>query len=158
MVGSGYDEAGSTEYLCLHEEPQFLNTNPGLQPHRGRLYGTEYEVLDSPPAFGNMFRHNAPCAVCYTPIRNTKITIPARTSCPPSWTVEFYGYYMSGSFKHTAHYGRAPACVDVNSESVPGSARHDVKSTMFFLETTCTGIHCPPYSEGAEISCVVCTK
>ena len=41
----------------------------------------------------------------YTPIRNTKITIPARTSCPPSWTMEFYGYYcnMSGYFKDLVH-------------------------------------------------------
>ena len=58
MAGSGYDEAGSTEYLCLHEEPQFLNTNHGLQPHRGRLYGTEYETHDNP-------QHVTPqCSMC----------------------------------------------------------------------------------------------
>ena len=71
---------------------------------------------------------------------------------------------MSGYFKDLVHVGRAPVCVDANSESVPGSARHDVKSMMYsvlsVLETTCTGIHvhCPPYFEGAEISCAVCTK
>lgn len=147
--------AGSAEYLCFPQDPELININPGLQHHRGRLYGTEYESLDGPPAFGNMVRHNAPCAVCYTQSRNVRITIPAKTSCPPSWTREYYGFLMAG---YRDSHGRVPACVDSESESVPGSAGHDIKSLVYFLETTCIGVDCPPYSDGAEITCAVCTK
>lgn len=157
VVGSHFREAGIAEYLCLHNEPEFLITNPGLQHHRGRLYGTEYESLDSPQAFASIFRHDAPCSVCYSAARSTKITIPGRITCPSSWTREYYGYLM-GNMWHATHKTRVPICVDVNAESIAGSAAHTVQSTMYFLETTCTGINCPPYSNGAEVTCVVCTK
>ena len=155
MAGSSYNHAGSAEYQCLHQQPQFLRTTPGIQQGRGFLYGTEYEALNSPPAFSDMFRHDAPCAVCYTPTRTAKITIPARTSCPPSWTREYHGYLMADRYSHKP---RIPVCIDVNAESVAGSARHNVRSLLYFLETTCTGIRCPPYSNGGEIACAVCTK
>ena len=157
VVGNFAYEGGSAEYICLHKQPQFLRTTAGLQPHRTRLYGTEYEFLDSPPAMGNLLRHNAPCSVCYTSARSTKIVIPGRTSCPSSWTREYYGYYMSEA-QYNNHKSKAPVCIDVNAESVPGSAGHIVKSVIHFMETTCLGINCPPYFNGAEITCAVCTK
>ena len=157
VVGSQQLEAGSAEYLCLHNIPEFLQTTPGQQNHRARLYGTEYEALSSPPAFSDILRHDAPCSVCYTPSRSTKITIAGRITCPDSWTREYYGYLMgAGLFTH--HRSRLPICVDVNPESVAGSAAETVTSSLYFVETTCTGISCPPYSDGAEIACVVCTK
>ena len=90
-VGSAYSHAGSAEYLCLHNTPEFLKSTPGRQEQRTRLYITEYEALDSPPAFSSIFRYDAPCSVCYTPSRSTKITIPGRITCPDSWTREYYG-------------------------------------------------------------------
>ena len=155
MAGSAWDQAGTAEYQCLHQQPEFIRTTPGIQNARGYLYGTEYESLDSPPAFSDMFRHDAPCAICYTPTRTAKITIPARTSCPDSWTKEYYGYLMTDKYSHSS---RVPVCVDVNAESVAGSAVQNGRSLLYFLETTCTGIRCPPYSNGAEIACAVCTK
>lgn len=159
MAGSAWHSSGSSEYLCLHQQPEFLRTTPGLQAGRGRLHGVEYEARDSAPAFSNIEHHDAPCTVCYTPTRNTKITIPGRISCPPSWTREYYGYLMaSGQYPNQAS-GRVPACIDVNPESVPGSAGHaNQPGELYFLETTCIGIRCPPYSNGVEITCAVCTK
>jgi hypothetical protein len=160
MAGTVWDQGGSAEYQCLHWQPQFLRTTPGIQEGRAKLYGTEYEARASPPTFGNMQGHNAPCAVCYTPSRTAKITIPTRTSCPPSWTREYYGYLMAPKSEH--HSLKVPVCVDVNAESVPGTATRtvarNVGSQLFFIETTCSEIPCPPYFVGAEISCTVCTK
>ncbi len=153
-VGSHYTQAGSAEYLCLHDKPQFLQTTAGIQTQRSQLYGTEYE---SHAAFSNIFRHDAPCSVCYTPTRHTKIIIPGRISCPPSWTREYYGYYMTSGY-FADQKNKVPVCVDVQAESIPGSSAHTVTSLLYFMETTCTGIRCPPYSNGAEITCVVCTK
>ena len=120
VVGTPWDQGGSAEYLCLHWQPQFLGTTPGFQEGHAKLYGTEYEARANPPAFSNIREHNAPCAVCYTPTRNTKITIPARTSCPPSWTREYYGYLMAPKSGH--HSLKVPACVDINAETVPGTS------------------------------------
>lgn len=157
VVGSHHSQAGSSQYLCLHNEPQFLQTTPGLTLHHGRLYGTEYEPIGNAPAFTDMLYHEVPCSVCYSFGRSTTITIPGRTECPPSWTREYYGYLMSESY-HSHHKSRAPVCVDVDAESIPGSSEANIRSILYFLETTCTGINCPPYSEGAEITCAVCTK
>lgn len=157
VVGSHRQEAGSSNFLCLHREPQFLRTSPGLTRQRGRLYGTEYESTTNTPTFSSIFRHDVPCSVCHTSGRTAKITIPGRTSCPPSWTREYYGYLMGEEYI-SIHRSRVPICVDVNAESVPGSAGHNVRSLLYFIETTCIGINCPPYSDGAEITCAVCTK
>lgn len=156
MTGSKFDEAGSAEFLCLHERPQFLRTTHRVQRERAYIYGTEYFTVDSPPAFSGRAHHNVPCSVCYTPIRTAKITIPGRTLCPPSWTREYHGYFMTDWYAHSG--SEVPVCVDVDSESVPGSsARHD-NSLLFFIENRCAGILCPPYFDVAELSCVVCTK
>ena len=157
VVGSHCHHAGNSDFLCLHNEPEFLQTTPGQQNHRTRLYGTEYETLSSPPAFSDILRHDAPCSVCHTPSCSTKITIPGRITCPDSWTREYYGYLMS-EHHYDQHQSRLSICVDENAESVGGSAAQNVASVLYFMETTCTGISCPPYSDGAEIACVVCTK
>lgn len=157
VAGGRWNEATTAEFLCLHQQPQFLRTTGGFQEGRGRLYGTEYEAVDSPPTFGSIFRHNAPCAVCYIPTRFAKVMIPTRTSCPPSWTREYYGYLMSEKY-HADHRNKVPVCVDVGAESVAGSSPQHVHSLLYFMETHCDGIRCPPYFSGAEITCAVCTK
>ena len=155
VAGSGYnDDGGSSNYLCLHTQPQFLATTPGVQASRGYLYATEYQTTSSPPALGHKRFHDVPCAVCYSSGRTATITIPGRTSCPSSWTREYYGYLMAD--RHT-HNTRTPVCVDVSAESVPGSETNYFASELFFMETRCPGL-CPPYSDGAEVTCVVCTK
>ena len=156
-AGSAFYESGSTDYHCLHAQPQFLRTTAGLQTYRGRLYGTEYDSVDTPPDLANQVRHEAPCSVCYSRTRSTKITIPGRISCPSSWTREYYGYLM-GNTHQSDRGSRSPACVDVNAESVPGSSSDNTKSIFAFIEFTCIGINCPPYANGAEVTCVVCTK
>ena len=157
-VGSSFDEAGSADYLCLHSQPEFLHTTRGQQTHRGKLYATEYETDDSSPAFtNNMHRHDAPCSVCYSPSRSTKITIPGRITCPSSWTREYHGYLM-GADHHARRGSRSPVCIDVNATTLPESAPHLLKSRFYFYEVTCLGIDCQKYFDGAEVTCVVCTR
>ena len=128
-VGSAHNEAGSANYLCLHSQPQLLKTTAGQQTWRGKLYSTEYEPYDSSPAFGNVNRHDAPCAVCYSAARSTKITIPGRISCPATWTKEYHGYLMGASHQ-TPKGSRSPVCVDVNPESIPGTGGHNCCTSM----------------------------
>ena len=107
--------------------------------------GTEYLAQERPPAFSDMAYHDAPCAVCYAPTRTAKITIPGRTSCPPSWTKEYCGYLMADRHVGNHASGRVPICVNANSESVPGSTARESGSFLYFIETTCDGIPCSAY-------------
>ena len=87
--------------------------------------------------------------------------IPAKTTCPPSWTREYYGYLMSSYYGHKRTMFE---CVDSDAESVPGSAASTDGHLFYFVEARCTGIACPPsqssrdYVDGRELSCTVCTK
>ena len=152
-------QGGGSQYLCLTNEPEFLEFTPGEQPGRSKLYGAEYETLDnfSPPVFGNLLDFNIPCAACYTMERGNKIMIPARVTCPPSWTREYYGYLMSGA-SFDSHYRISYECMDVDAEGIPGSEGSINGAAFYFTEVLCHGISCPPYADGTEIPCVVCTK
>ena len=156
VTGSRYDEAGSAQYHCLHRQPQFLDITSGVQANRAYIYGTKYQLFSS-SSISNVNGNNAPCAVCYTPTRNTKITIPGRITCPPSWTREYYGYFVTDRSHSGRVSGRVPVCIDKNAESVPGTTAGST-SLFYFIETRCNGIPCQPYFDGAELTCAVCTK
>ena len=158
-AGSFFDDTGGgANHLCLpDEDPEFLNVTDGVQSSRARLYGTEYEAEQNPPNFGAMEEHNVPCAVCYTPTRGTMIMIPAKVNCPTSWTREYYGYLMSAQY-NTPHRRTMFECVDSDAESVPGSGANDNGAVLYFTEARCNGIACPPYEDGKELACTVCTK
>ena len=48
--------------------------------------------------------------------------IPAKITCPKTWTTEYQGYLMT---QHYAHKRNAVyECVDKDAESIPGSIAH----------------------------------
>ena len=69
---------------------------------------------------------------------------------------EYEGYLMSGYKSHTR---TSYKCVDGNPEVVTGMSENTDGALFYFVEAQClyTG-HCPPYIDGAELTCVVCTK
>ena len=82
--------------------------------------------------------------------------IPAKTTCPTSWTREYYGYLMSDRYGHRRTMFE---CVDRYAESVPGTAASRGGALFYFVESRCNyGIACPPYADGRELACTVCTK
>ena len=148
---------GGSKYLCLPDHPEFLNVTLGFQRRRSEVYGADYESHNTPPAFRDLLHFNVPCVACYTSARGAKIMIPGKVNCPSSWTREYYGYLMS---ENNSHRGRmAYECMDLNAESFPGSVAADIGGAEFyFTEISCVGSLCPPYREGFELPCVVCTK
>ena len=145
---------GGANYLCLPEDPEYtLPSRPGVNA-AGRLYGAEYEA----PITG-AHDHNVPCAVCDAMSRERVLMIPAKTSCPPSWTREYYGYLMTESIgSSTIHYRTTFECVDKDQESIDGSHANQDGVLFYHVEATCTGIDCPPFDPAKELNCVVCTK
>ena len=167
MASSNYNNpGGGANYLCLPNDPQPLQTTRGLQGERAKLYGVEYHFRpDNNNRLSNIWLHNPPCAVCYTSQRETVLMLPAKPTCPSSWTLEYAGYLVAEQRQHNSQ--AVFECLDKNPECIPGTAGYNNPSGspayggfFYFTEVaTCApGIPCPPYSEGMELSCAVCTK
>ena len=153
--GSHYShQGGGANYLCLPNNPDYSSYQPGNQGGT-YLYGTEYQTFSGQP-FHSMDNHDVPCAVCYIATRGTVLMIPAKMTCPSSWTQEYRGYLMASHYsqQHRSMF----ECVDRNPESLPGSAANLNGARFFHTESTCDTLPCPPYVSGRETTCVVCTK
>ena len=152
-TGAHYTQKGGTsDHVCLPDEPQYLEYQAGVQG-RSPLDGVEYETNGQP--LHNVHDHNVPCAVCHSSTRASVIMIPARLSCPSTWTLEYSGYLMSAGY---AHHRSSTECVDKNPEAVPGCASNTNGALFYHMEATCNCILCPPYVAEKELTCAVCTK
>ena len=108
-------EGGGANLLCMPADPQYtLNYQSGVRGH-SYIYKAVYE---SPLRGGH--RHSVPCAVCHVSTRPAVFMIPAKTSCPSSWTREYYGYIMT-SYRYQGRGRLKFECVDEDQESLPGS-------------------------------------
>ena len=157
-AGTWYTQrGGGANYLCLPEQPQYSTYTAGTGSSRAYLYGAEYQTggPDNGP-FHSVHQHNVPCAVCYTSTRETVVMIPARLTCPSSWTQEYQGYLMA---EYHNHYRTMFECVDQSPQSIPGSIANTDGALFYHIEVKCNhGIPCPPYGTQKEVTCVVCTK
>ena len=154
--GSSFDQTGGgANYVCLPKVPEFMSKS--VPRSYAFMYGAEYEDVNN--IFPGKHDHNAPCAVCYTSTKTVKLLIPAKTSCPSSWTREYKGYLMTDRHNHKRN--AVYECVDENPESiaVDGSVGDTNGALFYFILPTCgTGLPCPPYVTNKAITCVVCTK
>ena len=154
ITGGGWFDhtGGGANYVCLPKDPQYLSTNVPL--YSSYMHGTEYINVNN--IFSGKHDHNVPCAVCYTSTKSVKLMIPARTSCPSSWTREYKGYLMAERHSHGSN--KVYECVDENPESIDGSGAYTGGALFYFTRSTCNGLPCPPYVNNRAITCVVCTK
>ncbi len=129
-----------------------LRYQGGVRDH-AYIHGTEYEQ-----PLQTTHNHNAPCAVCYVSTRPTVVMIPAKASCPPTWTREYYGYIMT-THKNVYHHRTMFECVDQDQETLPGSFADTNGAVFYHVEAYCgTGLPCPPYNNHQELNCAVCSK
>ncbi len=147
-------QGGAANYLCMPDNPDYLRYGAGVQGYSS-VYGVEYETSSSTDPLRSVFQHDAPCAVCCTSAREIVLMIPAKTQCPPSWTLEYTGYLMSASNSQRRSMFE---CIDKDPQSVPGSATNTNPALFYHTEATCSEFLCPPYDPQKELTCVVCTK
>ncbi|XP_060588971.1 short-chain collagen C4-like [Ruditapes philippinarum] len=160
-AGSYYTHSGgAANYLCLPGDPQWAYYEDSVGSG-GKVYGGEYELGDSHGNGGshylgsNVRDEDAPCAVCQSP-RSSVLMIPSRLNCYPGWTKEYSGYLMSGHYQHAS--ATEFVCVDSHVDVVPGG-HPDQEGRLFYLvEGICGSLKCPPYVNGRELTCVVCSK
>jgi len=108
-AGPHYNVGGSgSNFLCLHETPQWKTYFDGHQYVTGSIYGAEYEAWNAGQVHpqNNVFseennggnpivKNPIPCAFCYVQGRSSVAMIPARTECSDGWTTEYAGYLVS---------------------------------------------------------------
>ena len=154
--GSQYHEhGGAADLLCLPDDPEYSICGSGVNGD-SPLRGAGYRSSSGQPLNSND-RHNIPCAVCYTSIRDTLLMIPAKLTCPTDWTTEYTGYLMAAHYNHN---GRTLfKCIDHQPESVPGLDGCDANNALYYhVEATCNSLSCPPYDAEKKVTCVICTR
>ena len=160
--GSHYThKGGASSMLCLPKDPDWEagKTSDTLQRTAGLLYGAEYEDGSGRNnyLFGERHHdHDVPCVVCETTKRSTVLMIPGRSKCHAGWTLEYAGYLMAGYYDHdgaTDYY-----CIDKDPENLPDGTANDNGYVLYFVEARCGSLRCPPYENGREFQCAVCTK
>ena len=154
-AGSHYSETGGgANYICLPDEPEFLSYTPGIAETQSYIYGAEYDAYGGPLSPRN--EHNVPCVVCYVSTRVSYLMIPAKITCPKTWTTEYQGYLMAEHYSHKRN--AVYECVDKDAESIPGSVANTNGALFFHVQAQCNGLLCPPYNRKKELACVICTK
>ena len=153
--GTNYvTQGGAADKICLPEDPEYVAETSGISlTLYSIVQGAEYELFSGPNA--NVSEHNAPCAVCYVPTRATTIMVPAKTSCPSSWTREYYGYLMT---ERDNHHRSSYNCLDNSPDVVAGTEGNENPTLFYYTFTDCNGLPCPPYENTRILSCAVCTK
>ena len=160
-AGRKFDDKGSgVDTLCLPEEPIWGNYHDGdegkVSP-RAFIYGTEIDTNDDAGIFPyNVNEQDIPCAVCKTSM-SVNVMIPARNVCYPGWTEEYRGYIMAGSIA-VQHTGTNHICVDWEPDFVPHGGSNDNEHIVYIVEGRCGSLPCPPYVQGRELTCVVCSQ
>ena len=152
-AGTSYNtQGGTSDYLCLPEQPEYLNFLAGTTGH-SPIHGAEYQTEGGP--LPTATDQNVPCVVCCTGLRGSLLMIPARLSCPASWTLEYSGYLMTARYDY---HRRSAECVDRDAEAIPGLDSNGNGALFYFTEAVCNGISCPPYNNAKELTCTMCTK
>ena len=160
--GSLYSHTGAAvSMLCLPTDPDWALYKETENLESGFVYGAEYEPsngrLDQFFGTGHS-QQDVPCVACNVETRSSTIMVPGKTACHSGWTLEYTGYLMSGYYDHKA--ARDYYCIDKDPEHVNGGGegRNDNGYVLYFVEARCGSLKCPPYVNGMELTCVVCSK
>ena len=161
--GSHYSHTGgAASMLCLPKDPDWDagkysdNTD---NSRTGLIYGTEYQYGESRSdwLFGEShYDRDVPCVVCEARKRSSVLIIPGKSRCYDGWTFEYSGFLMANHHDHPAaadYY-----CIDKDPENLPGGEGDHNGRLLYFVEARCGSLRCPPYVNGREFHCVVCTK
>ena len=80
----------------------------------------------------------------------------ARKTCYKGWKLEYNGYLMAGYHGHKA--GTMYSCVDSHPDALHGGHTNKDGKLFYLVEARCGSLKCPPYVEGRELVCAVCSK
>jgi hypothetical protein len=157
--GSHYSKQGAaSSYLCLPEDPLW-NVYEDAEQIGGTIWGAEYELGLHERKINNFFgktigNRDVPCCACHTR-RSSIVMVPARNQCHEGWTLEYQGYLSGG---YDGHFASDFVCLDGEPEVLEGGEGNADGKLFYFIEARCGSLRCPPYVQGRELTCAVCSK
>ncbi|VDI03638.1 Hypothetical predicted protein [Mytilus galloprovincialis] len=160
--GSSYTSSGSAvDYLCLMNDPQWgiydskVNNNPIIG---GAIFDVhDINVPNSPFDHGKYDHHGVACSFCRKKKKSSTILIPARHDCYGNWVKEYDGYLYAGHHTHAA--ATQYICLDKTPEALDKQPNWTDKKLLYPVTVNCNGaIPCPPFVNGREVTCVVCSR
>jgi len=150
-------------YLCLHATPEWGNVKAGHQLWGSPMYGAQYAIggvegygNNQPFSWANFNgqdpdQFTASCVVCETPNQQV-LMIPARKSCPADWYSEYSGYLVA-----LVQMPSEWICLDGAPE--PSSGGRTAWQASFHVAEVFSGaLPAGTYTDGNEVSCVICSK
>ncbi|XP_056006011.1 uncharacterized protein LOC125657658 isoform X1 [Ostrea edulis] len=156
-AGSHYTHSGAAvEPLCLPRDPEWGQYKDGTDGAKAYVFGAEYETSDSLSSLRKLHQHDVPCAVCLVHNRSVLKVIPARKTCYKGWKLEYDGYLMAGYHGYAA--ATTYTCVDRNPDTITGGHSNHNGYLFYSVEAICGSLKCPPYVNGRELVCAVCSK
>ena len=159
MGGRYWKETSGSNYLCLPEKPLWGSYDDTKNTWVSHVVGVEIDLESKiGPYPWSVNQKNPPCAVCNVERGTSVVMIPGRNQCYEGWHQEYTGYLMSisahGAHPHSTEY----ICMDLQPEGVPGQDGNQNPSVIHPVESICKGLPCPPYVDGRELTCIVCSK
>ena len=98
------------------------------------------------------------CNVFATEYVNQNFTVNSNNALITDWTLEYQGYMMSS---HYTHYKSEFVCIDQNAEGIPRTNHNNNEPILYIADAKCSagggGLPCPPYVDGYDILCAVCS-
>ncbi|XP_062504059.1 uncharacterized protein LOC134180890 [Corticium candelabrum] len=156
-AGSYYNNyEGGANTQCLPLDPVWGYYKDDLLG-ASYIYGLEYQLGQGIQPFINKGLHDYDvlCAVCYDATKNTQFMLPAKNICPTGRSRAYYRYLMTGHYGHRG--SNIYVCFDHNAEPT-GSSSEQNGNLFYLVEAVCGSLPCPPYVNGRELTCAVCTK
>lgn len=156
-AGRHYKDGGGTSVLCLPENPTWNAYHDVHDSYRGYIWGAEIDMhaAGERKVFTyNVNGHDMPCAVCLAR-RTVTHMFPGRANCFPGWSMQYTGYLMT-NYRDRAAFEYF--CLDKYPEGSTGGIKEDHQNLIYLVEARCGSLPCPPYVEGREVACSVCSK
>nr|XP_022305868.1 short-chain collagen C4-like [Crassostrea virginica] len=154
--GNAYDNhGGGVNTLCLPHNPDNAPHDfPIRQGSSSYIYGSEYQFNYRKFALDD----DVPCAVCHVNTATSLIMIPAKSTCPAGWTMQYHGFLVSDA-NISGFLLFDYVCLHNDAEYLTeGSRQHDQNGHILYpVQAGCGSLPCPPYKNDQYITCVVCT-
>ncbi|XP_045204618.2 short-chain collagen C4-like [Mercenaria mercenaria] len=155
-AGKHYNKKGSGgDTICLPSNPSWSNYT-GKSSLKGLIFGTEIDLNDPSGIFPySVHQQDMPCVVCRSQ-RSSILMVPAQNNCFSGWHVEYTGYLMAGMDDRLGSYNHI--CMDSQPEFIPNGSGNNNQHILYVVQAQCGSLPCPPYVQGRELACVVCSK
>ena len=149
------ESGDGTNMLCLPDSLTWGKYKDGDDRQRGHVYGVEIDIEGSNIFPRDVNNQDQPCVLCHTENAVAHM-FPGRVTCFPGWSLQYAGYLMSS--EHGANINREYFCMDSDPEARMGGGADNNQGIVYLTEGRCGSLPCPPYVDGREMSCAVCSK